>query len=314
MGGATPVPSVELSQAIAPSSGAKTRQAAYLALRRIGPRWGVEAASWGCETTREWRFSAVCMRISSVSPTICDRRAEVCLVTDARSIWYVAAVVAPLLELVHTRIDVEGVPTVDGLSLTTGGDRIVILGGAKVLFEAASGMRVPTHGEIRARGVAARSAARIGLLAGAPCDPPFPAKWTVRDYVTWSARLAGHGPGDARALVEQALAEMKMFAVAGDRLRGAPTQTRRATSIAAALATGADMILLEEPVAGLPDDTARHFARIVLRALGKRAWAVFAARLPLESPFAMDADEAAVVLGGSLVAQGAPAELAARDH
>ncbi len=221
---------------------------------------------------------------------------------------------APLLELVQARIDVEGLPAVDGLSFSTSEERVVILGGARVLFEAASGMRVPSHGEIRARGVAARNAARSGLSAGAPCDPPFPPTWTAREYVMWSARIAGHGPGDARALVDQALVQMKMSAVADDRLRGASTQTRRATSIAAALATGADILLLEEPVEGLPDDTARHFARTVLRALEKRSWAVFAARLPLESPFTMDADEAVIVLGESVVAQGAPSELAAREH
>jgi ABC-2 type transport system ATP-binding protein len=232
----------------------------------------------------------------------------------ARSIWYGAAVVAPLLELVRARIDVEGVPAVDGLSLVTGEDRVVVLGGPKVLFEAASGMRVPAHGEVRTRGVPARSAARSGVMAGAPCDPPFPPHWTVREYVTWSARIAGHELGDARALAEGAIAEMKMSAVAGAPLKGATTSTRRATSIAAALATGAEMILLEEPVIGLADDTARNFARMVLRALDKRAWAVFAARLPLESPFALDADEAVIVLGSRVVAQGAPGELAARDH
>jgi len=227
---------------------------------------------------------------------------------------YVAAVSAPLLELVSARIDVDGVPAVDGMSLTASEDRVVVLGGAKALFEAASGMRVPCHGEVLVSGLAARTAARNGVVAGAQCDPPFPPRWTVKEYVTWSARIAGHVLRDARALAEQAIAEMKMFAIAGDRLDAASTQTRRSTSIAAALATGADVILLEEPVSGLSDEAARHFARIVLRALDKRPWVVFAARLPLESPFAMDADEAVLVLGGSVVAQGAPAELAARDH
>ncbi len=222
--------------------------------------------------------------------------------------------VAPLIEFLRARIDVDGVPAVDGLSLTASGDHVAVLGGARVLFEAACGMRVPSHGEVRSRGVPARAAARSGMTAGAPCEPPFPPRWTAREYVTWSARIAGHGPRDARSLAEQAISEMKMLAVAQERLGGAATPTRKATSIAAALATGADVILLEEPLAGLPDEAARNFSRIVLRALGKRAWAVFAARLPLESPFAMEADEAAVVLGGALVAQGAPAELAARER
>jgi len=145
-------------------------------------------------------------------------------------------------------------------------------------------------------------------------DAPLSPKWTARDYVTWSARIAGHRKKDAIVLAEQAMVQMKMVVTAGERLSGASTQTRRAVSIAAALATGAEAIFLEEPLLGLPDDAARHFARIILRALEGRSWMVFSARLPLESPFAMDADEAAIVAGSRVLAQGAPAELATREH
>jgi ABC-type multidrug transport system ATPase subunit len=223
-------------------------------------------------------------------------------------------VATPLLQLVHTRIDIDGVPAVDGLSLTTTGDRVVILGGPRALFEAASGVRTPSHGEVQVRGVAARRAARGGSVAGAPFDPPFSPKWTAREYVTWSARISGHGKKDARALAEQSLAQLKMAPSAGERLSNASTQMRRAVTIAAALATGAQTVFLEEPLAGLPDDAARHFARIILRALEGRSWLVFAARLPLESPFAMDAEEAIVVADSRVLAQGAPAELAAHER
>jgi ABC-type multidrug transport system ATPase subunit len=221
---------------------------------------------------------------------------------------------APLLELVQARIDVDGVPAVDGLSLTTTGDRVVVLGGAKALFEAACGVRTPSHGQVQVRGTEARRAARERTVAGAPLEPPLSPTWTARDYVTWSARIAGHGHREATALAEQAIADLKMIAAAGERLSTAATLLRRATTVAAALATGAEAIFLEEPLAGLSDDSARNFARIVLRALEGRSWMVFSARLPLESPFAMDADEAAVVASSRVLAQGAPAELAAHER
>jgi ABC-type multidrug transport system ATPase subunit len=229
-------------------------------------------------------------------------------------IWYVVDVTAALFELLRARVDVGGIPVIDGLSLETRGDRVVVLGGAKALFEAVSGVRTPVHGEVRVRGVAARSATRVGSVAGAPVSPPLSPRWTARDYVAWSARLSGHGKKEAKDLADEALFRMNLSQSASQKLLGTSPEDRRSVSIAAALATGAETIFLEEPVAGLPDETARHFARVVLRALEDRSWAVFAARLPFESPLSMEADEAVVVTGSRVLAQGAPAEIAARER
>jgi ABC-type multidrug transport system ATPase subunit len=225
-----------------------------------------------------------------------------------------AAVTSPLLEIVRVRIDVAGVPAVDGLSAATTGDRVLVLGGAGALFEGASGVRTPSHGELRLRGETARTAVRAGTAAGAPLEPPLPPKWTAREYVTWSARICGYARKDAGSLAAQAMERMQMNALADEPLAKASTQTRRATSIAAALATGARTLILEDPTRGLPDDVARHFARVLIRALEGCGWAVFASRVSLASPLAMDADEAIVVAGDRVVGQGAPAELAARER
>jgi ABC-2 type transport system ATP-binding protein len=200
------------------------------------------------------------------------------------------------------------------MRLVTTGDRVLILGGAPAVFEAACGVMTPSHGEVRVRGAAARDAARVGSVAGAPASLPFPPRWTARQYVTWSARVSGRPRQEALALAEEAMALLKMVSSAGEALVGASTQTRRTVSIAAALATGATSVFLEEPLYGLTEEAGRHFARLVLRALQGRSWAVFAARLPLESPFAMEADEAVVMSGRGVLAQGAPAELAARER
>jgi ABC-type multidrug transport system ATPase subunit len=228
-------------------------------------------------------------------------------------ICYVARVPAPLFQLSSARIDVEGVPAVDGLSLETSGDRVVVLGGPKAFFEAVGGVRTPSHGEVRVRGVPARRAARSGQVASAPLDAPLPPRWTARDYATWGARLSGRDKRNAQSLAEQALALMKIASI-DERLVNASLLTRRSVSVAGALATGAETILLEDPIAGLPDDAARNLARVTLRALEGRGWALFAARLPLESPFAMDADEAIVITGSRVLSQGAPVELASRER
>ncbi len=222
--------------------------------------------------------------------------------------------VAPLLELTRARVDVAGIPAVDDLSLASTSRSLVLLGGPNVLFEALSGMRTPSHGEVRVRGAAAHAAARDGALAGAPLDPPLPPRWTLRQYATWSARLAGNSKREAVALAADAIAQLKLGAFADQKLAQAPTHVRRAGVVAAALATGAQTLVLEDPAVSLPDDAGRNLARAILRAVGERSWIVCASRLQLESPFALDAEEAIVVAPDHVVAQGAPAEIAAREH
>jgi ABC-type cobalamin/Fe3+-siderophores transport system ATPase subunit len=221
--------------------------------------------------------------------------------------------VQPLLASSALRVDVGGTSTVDGLSLATSGDRVLVLGAARALYEAAAGARPIARGELLVADQQPLDAIRTGMAAGAPVDPPLPSSWTVREYVVWSARLAGHAAGTARALADDALDRLKLTSLSKNKLGAVALAARRGTVIAAALATGASIMLLEDPVAALPADVARSFARIVVRALSDRRTAVFAPRVALDSPIALAADEAIVVDGSRVAAQGAPAEIAAGE-
>jgi manganese transport system ATP-binding protein len=210
-------------------------------------------------------------------------------------------------------VDVGGTSTVDGLSLATSGDRVLVLGAARALYEAAAGARAIARGELRVADRSPLEAIRAGVVAGAPLDPPLPSSWTVREYVVWSARLAGHAAGTARALADESLERMKLTSLSKTKLGSAAPAARRGAVIAAALATGAAVLLIEDPIAALPPDAARSFARIVVRALPDRQTVVFAPRVALDSPIALAADEAIVVDGSRVAAQGAPAEIAAGE-
>ncbi len=220
----------------------------------------------------------------------------------------------PSLEAVHARIDVGGSAAIDGLSFATTGDRVLVLGAARALFEAASGMRPMAHGEIRVLGELPFAAAKTGQMACAPLDPRLPPRWSPRVYAFWSARLAGKRRGQARAAAAEAIDRLKLGDAADRELVRAEVVVRRACVVAAALATGAELLLLEDPTANLPDDKARTFARSIVQATHGRRVVIFAARVPLASPLAIDADEAVLVCGSEVAAQGAPAELASRDH
>jgi ABC-type multidrug transport system ATPase subunit len=221
--------------------------------------------------------------------------------------------VQPLLAASSLRVDAGGTSAVDGLSLTTSGERVLVLGAARALFEAAAGLRPSARGELLIENRAPLEALRAGAMAGAPLDPPLPAAWTLLDYVRWSARLAGYARGTANALAEDALERLKLAALAKKKLGMVTATARRGAVIAAALATGAPILLVDDPVAGLPADAARSFARIVVRALDDRRAVLFAGRVALDSPIALAADEAILVDGSRVVAQGAPAEIATRE-
>jgi ABC-type multidrug transport system ATPase subunit len=212
------------------------------------------------------------------------------------------------------RVDVDGVPTLDGLSLTATGERVMVLGAARALFEAAAGQRGVRRGELRVDGLPPRSATRHGAAACAPLDPALPPRWTLLQYVGWSARLVGHSRLEARRLTEEALDRLQLGSSAGSRLGASSLSLRRATVLAAALATGAPTLLLDDPLAGLPEETSRSLARVMAHALADRRSVVFAGRIPLESPLALAADEALVLDGSQVVAQGDPAELAAAER
>lgn len=219
-----------------------------------------------------------------------------------------------MLEVVRARIDVDGKPAVEGLSFATTGERVLVLGAARALFEAAAGMRPVAHGEVRLRGEGHGSSVRSGKAAVAPLDPRVPPKWTVHTYVFWSARLAGHGRLRARTLADHAIDQLKIGNASDAPLGALELVVRRATIVAGALATDARLILLEDPTSNLPDTQARSLARVIVQATAGRASILFAARMPLGSPLTMDADEAVVVTGGAVDAQGAPAELASSER
>jgi ABC-2 type transport system ATP-binding protein len=215
------------------------------------------------------------------------------------------------VEIEDLRVDVDGVPACDGLTLRTTGDRVLVLGAPRALFEATCGLRPVVRGALRVRGSAAGDAARAGIIAGAPLDPPLPPKWTVLEYVTWSSRLAGHSAADARMLAKEAIGLVQLGAMATTQLDRMLPHARRGVVLAAAIATDAAVIAVEDPLASLPEEIARGWARIVVQALAERAWIVLAARISLTSPLAMNADEALIVSSSRLDAQGPPAEIAA---
>lgn len=220
----------------------------------------------------------------------------------------------PLLAASDLRVDVDGVPACDGIAFRTTGSRVLVLGAPRALFEATVGLGHVSRGALSVRGTDAAQAARRGVIAGAAMDPPTPPRWSVLEYVRWSARLVGLPASEARTSADSAIAALQLGGMAKMPMSRLAPHARRATVVAGALATGAGVIALEDPLGGLPDDVAIAYAKTLVSALEDRSWIVFAPRVPLTSPLAVAADEAVITTSTRVEAQGSPAELGATQR
>jgi ABC-type multidrug transport system ATPase subunit len=221
--------------------------------------------------------------------------------------------IEPLLHADSVRVD-DGVPVVENLTIETVGTNVAIVGAARALFEAVCGVRPVTRGTLRVCGMSPRDALRAGAMASAPIDVAVPAKWTVHDLARENARLAGQAKGAANKLAKDALHAMQLDAYATKKLSAVDAPVKRAAMIAAALATGAGAIVVEDFTAGLPDAAARSLSKLFVAACEGRRWIVFAGRLALSSPIGLHADEALLFVGGRFVCAGLPAEIASRER
>ena len=102
--------------------------------------------------------------------------------------------------------------------------------------------------DVRTHGLVARG--QIGYL---PQDPVFPASQTVRGVVSYVARLyPGHPHGRAlRSRVDDLLDRVGMADKARRRVRGLSGGERQRLGVAQALVSSPDLVIMDEPSAGL---------------------------------------------------------------
>ncbi|MEO8876010.1 MAG: hypothetical protein ABI461_10510, partial [Polyangiaceae bacterium] len=189
-----------------------------------------------------------------------------------------------LIEARALRVDAYGAPEIDGLTFTSAarsGESAIVLGAPRVLFEAAAGLVRVASGELLMNGENASDAAKQGRIAASPATQILPPKWTLSDYATWSARLAGLSKTNATNGAHQAIGLLDLRDDETTRLAEAAPHVRALAPLAAALATGAETILLEDPTALLPSDVARALSRRIVGALFERSWVLFSGRIAL---------------------------------
>jgi spermidine/putrescine transport system ATP-binding protein len=223
-------------------------------------------------------------------------------------------VAAPWLIAENLRIDDREAVAIESLSFASEGPHLVVIGGPSVLGHAFAGTAPVARGSVTIRGKTPHAALLAGEVAYASLDPRLPDSWSPRTFVQWSARLTGAPRRVARIAAGRALEALELGASATRPLSSLPLVARRAATLAAALATGATTVIIDDPLVGLADDAARTLARIAADAFDGVAWVYLAGRFSIGSAFGLRADDALVLGPQGAIAQGAPAEIAAKER
>ncbi len=201
------------------------------------------------------------------------------------------------------------------ISLALGeGEYLIVLGpsgaGKTVTLETVAGLRMPSDGRVRVAGRdvtrAAPEARRVGMLFQ---DSLLFPHLSVRQNLAYGAHRQGH----ARAHAESArlAALLRIEPLMDRRPRGLSGGERQRVALGRALASGPEVLLLDEPMAALDPNSREELRRTLLdlhRELGTATLHVthsFAEALAL-------GDRVAVLIGGRLHQVGPPQEVFAR--
>jgi zinc transport system ATP-binding protein len=212
-------------------------------------------------------------------------------------------------------------PVLDGASLSVEAGQFVALVGANgsgksTLIRILLGLARPHQGRVALLGEPPERLQerwRVGYVPQRPVLPDaLPA--TVEEVVT-SGRLARRGwwrrlgPDDRRA-VEHALESVSLSEKRRHLLTELSGGQQQRAYIAKALASEPDVLVLDEPVAGVDADSQRRFRDSLVALVRERGAAVLLVSHELGA-VAGDLDRVLVLQRGSIVFDGTPAELTA---
>jgi ABC-2 type transport system ATP-binding protein len=165
-----------------------------------------------------------------------------------------------------------------------------------------TGIFVPDEGEIRVDGrpIDAGARRRIGYM---PEERGLYPKMELGEQVRYFARLHGRGPAEAARACKHWLDRLGLSGRAGDRVEALSHGNQQRAQLAVALVHDPDLLLLDEPFAGLDPGGVEELAAVLREQAEASAAVVFSShQLDLVEQFC---DEVAIVDRGRLVLSGA---------
>ncbi|MFP7753434.1 ABC transporter ATP-binding protein [Thermodesulfobacteriota bacterium B35] len=204
----------------------------------------------------------------------------------------------------HALIGPNGAGKTTLLDIITG---LLAADSGRIIFRGRDISRLPVHRR-----------ARLGMARSFQVSSLLPS-FTVREHLALAV-LAGQGSGyrfwrpvaSDPALQEPAgelMARVGLMERAGVRVEALAHGERRLLEIAMALATGPELLLLDEPMAGLGPASARELAGMIPRL--KASLTILLVEHDMKAVFAL-ADRITVLVRGEVMATGRPEEI--RNH
>ena len=205
-----------------------------------------------------------------------------------------------------------GRAALDGLSFTVRPGAVLgFLGpngaGKTTAMRVIVGVTGPDSGEVRWRGapLSAADRRRFGYM---PEERGLYAGMTVVDELVYLARLHGLGTAEARAATSEWLERLGIAERGGDKIETLSLGNQQRVQLAAALAHGPDLLVLDEPFSGLDPVGTDSMATVLAERAAAGVSVVFSShQLDLVEHIC---DEVAIVDNGRLVASGAVDALA----
>jgi len=205
----------------------------------------------------------------------------------------------------------------DGVSLEVAcGEFVALLGpngaGKSTLFQLLSGLFVADSGQVAVLGHDIRhdATAALGGIGIVFQQPTLDLDLSVRANLRFNARLHGLPAARARQRIEEEMARLALAESADVPARTLSGGNRRRVELARALVHEPAVLLMDEATVGLDPASRRQLLDYVLGLTrGRGVGVLWATHLVDE---AEDADRVVVLHRGRILAEGAPAELAAR--
>jgi energy-coupling factor transporter ATP-binding protein EcfA2 len=203
-------------------------------------------------------------------------------------------------------------PVLDGVSLRIGaGEGVALLGangaGKTTLTRLAMGLRHPDQGRVTTAGrdTASRHPEDLADVAGYLFQHPESQLFarSVRAEVAFGPQQLGWEAGRVAEAVDRVLAELGLEALAGVHPYDLPTPTRRLVALAAALVCGPQLLILDEPTAGLDGGSRRRVSDVIL---ARRAQGTAVLAVTHDLGFAAGTLDRALVLDGGHLAYDGP--------